>query len=68
MPTDTAGSVTVMIRLLRAGDRAQVPALWERYFEQLTRLAHPIVKFGPTAARLSAASPVFGTGAPGCRS
>jgi hypothetical protein len=51
MPGDTAGSVTVMIRLLRAGDRAQVPGLWERYFERLARLAHPIVRFGPMAAR-----------------
>ncbi len=51
MPTDPAGSVTVMIRSLRAGDRAQVPALWKRYFERLARMAHPIVRFGPMAAR-----------------
>jgi hypothetical protein len=51
MSTDTAGSVTVMIRFLRAGDRTHVPALWELYFERLARLAHPIVRFGPIAAR-----------------
>src|SRR5690348_4467330 len=49
--TVTAGSVTVMIRFLRAGDRTRVPALWELYFERLARLAHPIVRFGPIAAR-----------------
>lgn len=46
MSTDTAGSVTVMIRFLRGGDRTQVPALWERYFERLVLLAHPIVRCG----------------------
>jgi DNA-directed RNA polymerase specialized sigma24 family protein len=46
MSTDNAGSVTVMIRFLRAGDREPIPALWERYFERLARLARPIVKFG----------------------
>ena len=51
MSTDTAGSVTVMIRLLRGKDRTQVPVLWELYFERLARLAHPIVRFGPMAAR-----------------
>jgi hypothetical protein len=51
MSTDETGSVTVMIRSLRAGDRAQVPTLWERYFARLTRLAHPIVRSGPAAAR-----------------
>lgn len=50
MPNDSAGSVTVMIRSLRGGDRNQVPALWDRYFERLTRLARPILKVGPTAA------------------
>ena len=29
MSTDTAGSVTVMIRLLRGRDRKQVPVIWE---------------------------------------
>ena len=51
MSTDTAGSVTVMIRLLRGRDRTQVPVLWELYFERLAHLAHPIVRFGPLAAR-----------------
>jgi hypothetical protein len=48
MSTDTAGSVTVMIRFLQGGDRTQVPALWERYFERLAHLAHSIVRFGGT--------------------
>ena len=51
MSTDTTGSVTVMIRLLRAKDRTQVPVLWELYFERLARVAHPIVRFGPMSAR-----------------
>jgi hypothetical protein len=51
MSTDTAGSVTVMIRFLQGGDCTQVPALWERYFERLAHLAHSIVRFGPLAAR-----------------
>jgi len=44
MSTDAAGSITVMIRCLRGGDRRQVPTLWERYFERLARLALPIVR------------------------
>ena len=51
MSTDTAGSVTVMIRALREGDDSQATPLWERYFELMARLAHPIVRFGPLAAR-----------------
>ncbi len=51
MPTDTAGSVTVMIGALQTKDRTQVPVLWNLYFERLARLAHPIVRIGPMAAR-----------------
>ncbi len=40
------GSVTVMIRRLRAGDRAEVASLWNRYFERLAQHAHPIVPWG----------------------
>jgi ECF sigma factor len=50
MSTDVAGSVTVMIRALRHGDRSQVPTLWDRYFERLTRVAQPILRFGRCAA------------------
>src|SRR3954447_25369794 len=35
----SAGSVTYWIRLLKAGDAVAAQKLWERYFEQLVRLA-----------------------------
>lgn len=34
-----AGSITYWIRLLKAGDGVAAQKLWERYFEQLVRLA-----------------------------
>jgi ECF sigma factor len=51
MSTDTAGSMTVIIRALKTGDEGQVPELWNRYFERLARVAHPILRRGPLPAR-----------------
>jgi hypothetical protein len=50
MSDEETGSVTWMIRSLRRGDRAHVPALWERYFERLAAVAGSIVRSGPLSA------------------
>jgi hypothetical protein len=50
-PDDTVGSITVMIHALRAGDRTQKVTLCDRYLERLSRVAHPIVRFGPPGTR-----------------
>jgi DNA-directed RNA polymerase specialized sigma24 family protein len=44
------GSVTHWLRLLKAGDRADVQKLWERYFEQLVRLARQKLSGAPRRA------------------
>ncbi len=41
MPTEIAGSITVIIRFLRKRDREQVGALWDALFERLARVARP---------------------------
>ncbi len=48
---DTAGSVTVMIGKLQAGDRTQKVSLCDRYLARLARVARPIVRYGPPGAR-----------------
>jgi hypothetical protein len=51
MPTDTAGSVTLILRGLREGDVEKVTPLWERYFGRLTRLAAKRLRSAPTGLR-----------------
>jgi hypothetical protein len=50
MSDEETGSVTLMIRSLREGNSAHVPALWERYFERLAAHARPLVRSGPLSA------------------
>jgi DNA-directed RNA polymerase specialized sigma24 family protein len=50
MSSDSTGSVTILIRRLRAGSRGAVAPIWERYFERLARLAYPIVRYGGRSA------------------
>ena len=39
MPSEAPGSVSRLLAELKAGDRAAVQPLWERYFDRLVRLA-----------------------------
>jgi hypothetical protein len=47
MPTETTGSVTLIIRGIRGGDDGKVTPLWARYFERLTRHANKYLRSNP---------------------
>ena len=57
MSSEGLGTISILIGYLKHGDKAAIQPLWERYFEQLARLAHARLRRSPGAARTRKTQP-----------